>query len=187
MQGYKIERVENFSGADLQKGVVLDIRTRGEYAEKRLKAPHVFIPMDELKADAFVKQHCPDPSMPVFVLCRSGGRARVVADKLAQAGHPNTVVLDGGILSCEACGHDVVCNDPSNTNEKIAMCRTAMSIERQVRIVAGGLVFTGALLAILVNPLFALLPLCVGAGLVFAGVTDSCAMGLLLLKAPWNK
>ena len=27
----------------------------------------------------------------------------------------------------------------------------------------------------------------VGAGLIFAGVTNSCAMGMLLAKAPWNR
>jgi hypothetical protein len=27
----------------------------------------------------------------------------------------------------------------------------------------------------------------VGAGLVFAGVTDWCGMGLLLAKMPWNQ
>jgi hypothetical protein len=27
----------------------------------------------------------------------------------------------------------------------------------------------------------------VGAGLIFAGVTDFCGMGLLLARMPWNK
>ncbi len=27
----------------------------------------------------------------------------------------------------------------------------------------------------------------VGAGLIFAGVTDWCGMGLLLARAPWNR
>ncbi|MCU0707785.1 MAG: sulfurtransferase, partial [Pirellula sp.] len=27
----------------------------------------------------------------------------------------------------------------------------------------------------------------VGAGLIFAGVTDTCAMGMLIAKMPWNQ
>jgi hypothetical protein len=38
-----------------------------------------------------------------------------------------------------------------------------------------------------VHPAFIALSAFVGAGLVFAGVTDFCGMGLLLAKMPWNK
>jgi predicted branched-subunit amino acid permease len=59
-------------------------------------------------------------------------------------------------------------------------------LERQVRIAAGLLVLTGVLLGYFVNPWFIGLSAFVGAGLVFAGVTDFCGMGLLLAKLPWN-
>ena len=62
-----------------------------------------------------------------------------------------------------------------------------MSLERQVRVVAGGTAAIGALLALLVHPLFALVPAIVGSGLVFAGLTDSCMMGLLLARMPHNR
>ena len=62
-----------------------------------------------------------------------------------------------------------------------------ISLERQVRIVAGSLVFIGVLLGWFVHPAFVWLSGFVGAGLVFAGVTDFCGMGLLLAKAPWNQ
>src|SRR5690606_7429747 len=45
----------------------------------------------------------------------------------------------------------------------------------------------GGLLALLVNPLFALVPALVGSGLVFAGVTDFCPMALLFGKLPYNR
>jgi hypothetical protein len=62
-----------------------------------------------------------------------------------------------------------------------------ISLERQVRIAAGSLVLTGVLLAYFVHPGFIALSAFVGAGLVFAGVTDWCGMGLLLAKLPWNQ
>lgn len=62
-----------------------------------------------------------------------------------------------------------------------------ISLERQVRIAAGALRAAGALLVLVASPWFALLPLFVGSGLVFAGVTDTCAMGMLLARLPYNR
>ena len=65
--------------------------------------------------------------------------------------------------------------------------RKTISIERQVRIGAGSLVFISTTLGWFVHPAFFLLAAFVGAGLVFAGVTDICGMAILLAKAPWNR
>ena len=65
--------------------------------------------------------------------------------------------------------------------------KSVISLERQVRIVAGSLVFAGTLLGAFVNLYLLIIPGVVGAGLVFAGVTDRCGMGLLLARMPWNK
>jgi predicted branched-subunit amino acid permease len=62
-----------------------------------------------------------------------------------------------------------------------------MSLERQVRITAGSLVFIGVALGWFVHRGFYGLSAFVGAGLVFAGITDFCGMGLLLARMPWNK
>jgi hypothetical protein len=62
-----------------------------------------------------------------------------------------------------------------------------ISLERQVRIAAGSIVLVGAILALLVDPLFVLVSGFVGAGLVFAGITDTCGMGLMLARMPWNQ
>jgi hypothetical protein len=65
--------------------------------------------------------------------------------------------------------------------------KVPMSIERQVRIIAGGLVAVGTLLAIFASPWFLAIPLLVGCGLVYAGITDRCRMGTMLMKLPYNK
>ena len=64
---------------------------------------------------------------------------------------------------------------------------SAISLERQVRITAGTLVFLGTLLGVFINYYFLIIPGFVGAGLVFAGVTDTCGMALLLARMPWNR
>jgi len=62
-----------------------------------------------------------------------------------------------------------------------------MSLERQVRIAAGGLAATGAILALLIDPWFAIIPAFIGSGLVFSGVTDTCGMAMILAKLPYNQ
>ena len=88
---------------------------------------------------------------------------------------PNLHVLDGGVNGWVAAGSPV------------RRGAARVSLERQVRVVAGALAATGAVLALLVNPLFALLPAFVGSGLVFAGVTDTCGMAMALSRLPYNR
>ena len=68
-----------------------------------------------------------------------------------------------------------------------SLSRSAISLERQVQIAAGLLVLLGALLGWLVHPAFVGLAAFVGAGLVFAGITDTCGMGMMLARMPWNQ
>jgi Protein of unknown function (DUF2892). len=63
----------------------------------------------------------------------------------------------------------------------------ACRFERQVRIAAGALVVIGALLGLLVHSGFFAIPIFVGSGLVFAGITDTCGMGMMLARMPWNR
>jgi hypothetical protein len=62
-----------------------------------------------------------------------------------------------------------------------------MSLERQVRIAAGSLVVVASALGFFVSPYWIGLAAFVGAGLVFAGITDTCGMGMLLARMPWNQ
>jgi hypothetical protein len=65
--------------------------------------------------------------------------------------------------------------------------KKVLSLERQVRVAAGLLVLTGVILGTWVHPGFHGLAGFVGAGLVFAGLTDWCGMAMLLAKMPWNQ
>lgn len=65
--------------------------------------------------------------------------------------------------------------------------KAVISLERQVRIAAGSLVLLGVLAGAFIQPAFLILSGFVGAGLIFAGVTDWCGMGLLIARMPWNR
>jgi len=85
-------------------------------------------------------------------------------------------VIEGGMLAWSKAGLPVV-----NGELKV------WSLERQVRFAAGALVVLGVVLSLMIHPYGIALSAFVGAGLVFAAVTDTCTMGLLLAKMPWNK
>ena len=69
----------------------------------------------------------------------------------------------------------------------VVMGKAHIPLERQVRIAAGTLACAGGVLAVGVSPWFGVLPAFVGAGLVYAGVTDRCGMAMLLAKLPYNR
>jgi len=150
---------------------VIDVRTPVEFAEVHVPSARS-VPLDELKPSSLQLQK----DQPVYLLCRSGQRATKAAEKFTKEGFTQPVVIEGGTLAW------IDANLPV-TRGTIKV----ISLERQVRITAGAIVFTGVLLAHFVNFNFIWLSGFVGAGLVFAGITDFCGMGLLLAKLPWNK
>ena len=112
----------------------------------------------------------------IYVICRAGSRGQKACAKLIAANPSVRVVnVDGGTLAWEAAGLPVVRG------------RKRMSLERQVRIAAGSLIILSFALAIVVHPGLLGIAALIGAGLVFAGMTDWCGMGLLLGKMPWNR
>jgi len=151
---------------------VIDVRTPSEFRAEHVRGaePH---PLDQLDADEFCRHN--DPGFPVYILCQSGKRACIAAEKLTAAGHKNAVVIEGGTNAAKAAGVDM------------EFGKGAISIERQVRIAAGALVFLGVLAGAFIHPWFLALPAFVGAGLAFAGLTDTCGMALMLAKMPWNR
>lgn len=156
---------------------LLDVRTPGEFEADHITGAYN-VPLDTLG------EHGPEiragfaalgVAEPVVLVCRSGQRARKAEEALKAAGMTNLHVLDGGMTAWTAAGQPVRRGEPR------------MSLERQVRIAAGALAATGGFLALFVDPLFAALPAFVGSGLIVAGVTDTCAMGMLIAKLPYNR
>jgi len=153
-------------------GMVLDVRTPAEYEEVHIPGS-VLVPLQELKPEEV--RRLGGAEQDIFVVCRSGTRAKQACSKLEGAGFDRVSVLEGGMQAWEAAGGEV------NRG------RAAMSLERQVRIAAGGLVVAGVVLGLTTSRAWFGLSGFVGAGLVFAGVTDSCGMGMVLARMPWNR
>lgn len=153
---------------------LIDVRTPAEFREVHVEFARN-VPLDRLDPAALMQARNGATGDPLYVLCRSGSRGRQACEKLLAAGLTNVVNVEGGTLACVEAGLPVVRG------------RKAISLERQVRIAAGLLVLLGVLLGWFVHPAFVGLSAFVGAGLVFAGITDSCGMGLALARMPWNQ
>jgi rhodanese-related sulfurtransferase len=155
------------------RGILVDVRTPAEFREVHAQGAQL-VPLDVLDRKAVETVRGTSPG-PVYLLCASGIRATKAAEKLKGAGLDDVHVVEGGTNAWVAAGLPVVRG------------RKTISIERQVRIGAGLLVLISTSLGWFVHPAFFLLAGFVGAGLVFAGVTDICGMAIVLAKAPWNR
>jgi rhodanese-related sulfurtransferase len=154
-----------------QTTVLIDVREYAEYAAGRIPGARL-ISLGEIERRAGEINR----SFPVYVVCRTGRRAAEAQRKLIARGFNDVRNVTGGFMSWQAAGFPVERDE-----------RAPWSLERQVRFTAGLLVLIGALLAWFAHPGFVWLPALVGAGLVFAAATDSCAMGMMLAKMPWNR
>jgi rhodanese-related sulfurtransferase len=149
---------------------LIDVRTPAEYRSLHAKSALNY-PMESLDLSTF-----PYPKdQELHIICQSGGRSMKVCKQLDLAGYENVANVEGGTSAW------LDANLPSVAGKK------AISLERQVRIAAGSLVVVGAALGHFVAPGWFGLSAFVGAGLVFAGVTDTCGMGMLIARMPWNR
>lgn len=150
---------------------ILDVRTPGEFETAHISGAYN-VPLSNLSEHTAeilaVKE-------PVVLVCQTGRRASQAESTLKTTGLPNLHLLDGGMNAWLEQGNAV------------REGRKRMSLERQVRLVAGGLAAVGAILAIAVDPWFAVIPAFIGSGLVFSAITDTCGMALLLAKLPYNR
>lgn len=150
---------------------LVDIRESEEYAE-------VSIPGARLIPLSIIRKHpLTEPgavAKPVVFTCRSGNRTREEAPLLESLVSDTAYVLDGGVAGWEKAGLPV------------DRTRMPLPLFRQIQIGAGSLVLVGVVGSAFWHPMYWLSAL-VGAGLVFAGVTGFCGLGILLSKMPWNK
>jgi len=154
---------------------LLDVRTPAEHAQIHVPGVHL-TPLDRLDPAQLAGVNGFAKDQAVYILCRSGGRAKQAAQQLEKGGFTRCVVVEGGTAAWEEAGL------PVNRGEG-----KVISLERQVRIAAGLLVLLGVILGTWVHPAFYGLSAFIGAGLTFAGITDWCGMGLLLSRMPWNQ
>ena len=153
---------------------LIDVRTPAEYREIHAEGAEL-APLDRLDPKGLVARLNGSTTEPIYVICKSGSRARQACEQFLAAGIANIVSVEGGTTAWEQAGLPVVRG------------KKTMSLERQVRIAAGSLVLIGAVLGLAFHPWWIGISAFVGTGLVFSGVTDTCGMGMLLARMPWNQ
>jgi rhodanese-related sulfurtransferase len=153
---------------------LIDVRTPVEFRELHIEQARN-VPLDRLDPAVVAQARNGDKDKPLYLVCRSGSRGRQACEKFLAAGYTNVVNIEGGTLACVEAGLPIVRG------------KKAISLERQVRIAAGSLVLLGVMLGWLIHPALYGVSAFIGAGLVFAGITDTCGMGMMLARMPWNQ
>ncbi len=154
-----------------QRPRILDVRSPAEFETAHIPGAYN-VPLDLLREHrAELLDHLGEE---VVLLCRSGARATQAGQSLAQAGLPNLRILDGGMLAWQAA------------HAPVNLGRPRWDLERQVRLVAGAIVLASILASIAV-PGLKWIAGAIGAGLAVAALTNTCAMGMLLAKLPYNR
>ena len=152
-------------------GILIDVREYPEYAAGHIVGSRL-VPLGTLDQ---VSEGW-DRMAPLVLVCRSGRRAEQARLQLASKGFRALSVLEGGVEGWNAAGMPLAIAE-----------RRPWSMERQVRTVAGSLVLLTILLTYLVSRFFLIGTALIGAGLLFAGVSDICMMASLLGRLPWNR
>ncbi|WP_262285301.1 rhodanese-like domain-containing protein [Micromonospora sp. MA102] len=150
---------------------LLDVRTPAEFETVHIPGAYN-VPLDLLKEHREELRNHLDED--VVLICRSGARATQAEQALAGVGLPNLKILNGGMLAWQAA------------NAPIKQGAPRWDLERQVRLVAGSIVLASVLGSVFV-PGLKWVAAFIGAGLTFAAVTNTCAMGMMLSKLPYNR
>lgn len=150
---------------------LVDVREYAEYAGGRVEGAKL-MPLGELE-----KRHTEiDHSKPIYVMCRTGNRSGKAQEKLKKLGFENVINVAGGFEAWKK--EDLPFEKDENA---------PWDLERQVRFVAGVLILIGFALSILVHPYLIGISVFIGAGLTFSALTNTCTMGMILSKMPWNR
>jgi rhodanese-related sulfurtransferase len=153
--------------------ILVDIREADEYAREHIPGGR-HLALSQFDKTEIAAHH----GRAVIFHCRSGARTRSNAAALAAEVDEScdVLILEGGLDGWRKAGL------PTEVDR-----RRPLELQRQVQIGAGGLALLGTILGLSISPWFFAIPLFVGAGLLFAGLTGFCGMAVLLERAPWNR
>lgn len=153
---------------------LLDVRTPKEYEDTHIMQARN-TPLDTIDPARIVQERSGSASEPLYLICKSGMRAGQAYDRFVRAGFENVMLVEGGMVAWEQSGLPVLRG------------RKCLPVDSQVRMTAGSMVLLGVLLGSMIHPWFNALAGFVGAGLVFAGITDNCPLANLIARMPWNR
>lgn len=150
---------------------LLDVRSALEFSQVHIK-DSINVPIDMLSVKI---NDLSQSKQNYIVLCRTGNRSPMAADMLMQSGIHGVKVMQGGMMRWQKEGLPVIKGEGG------------VSLERQVRLIAGSLVLLGIIMAWLAHWSFIFISVFISSGLVYSGLSDNCLMGMLLMKLPYNK
>ena len=151
---------------------LIDVRSTDEFAARHIKEARS-VPLSILD----LNQIC-DKTKKIVLQCESGSRSKLAAKKLQALSKDLKIYsLDGGIRNWVEKNYAIV--------EGIAV-NNKLPLNRQVQITAGIIIVLGIVLTKLMSRLFIIIPLFIGCGLIFAGISGWCGMASLLALMPWN-
>jgi rhodanese-related sulfurtransferase len=157
---------------DIQQGsLIVDVREYPEFASGHIEGARL-APLGRVEqmAEPWRREEA------LVLVCKAGARAEQARQRLAAMGFAELMVLEGGMDRWRAEGRPVV-----------MAARQPWAMERQVRTAAGLLVLATLSLALAVSKLWLTGTGLIGAGLVFAGVSNTCMMAQVLGRMPWNR
>ena len=174
-QEHRSDLSDEVDRSDLQHRhpLYVDVRTPQEFegvhisGARNIPLPDLHRYLDELKSLS--------QKQAIMLVCRTQNRVKIAYEYLTNNGVTNCDILEGGITAWVEQGKPAIKGKPG------------ISLEGQVRAIAGGLIVLGVGLGFAVHSGFFLLPAIVGVGLLHAGLTDSCLMGMVLSKLPMNR
>jgi len=150
---------------------LVDVREPVEFAGGRIDGAKL-MPLGDIESRHKELDH----SKPIYVICRTGNRSGKAQQKLKALGFENVINVQGGFNAWQNEGLEFERDESA-----------PWDLERQVRFVAGSFVLIGFLLSIFVHPYLIGISAFIGAGLVFSALTNTCTMGMVLAKMPWNR
>jgi rhodanese-related sulfurtransferase len=168
-----MKKNNQLSTSSLKDPLYIDVRTPQEFEgmhipdARNIPLPDLHRYVSELKT--LSREH------RILLICRTQNRVKIAYEYLTNQGITNCGILEGGITAWV------------NQGKPVVRGQQRISLEGQVRAIAGGLILVGVALGLTVHSGFLLLPTFVGVGLLHAGLTDSCLMGMLLSKLPYNR
>ena len=148
---------------------LIDVRSVTEYASGHISGA-VSVPLPELEA-----RRDDIRGEDLIFICERGVRAHMARKALLPC-FPHARVLSGGMHAWRKASFPIV-----------RVSRSSWSLERQVRLIAGLIMLAGIVLGLTISPAWLAVSVIPAVGLIFAGLTDICPLGLLLGRMPWNQ
>ena len=156
---------------NLKNRLIIDVRESNEY-----KAEHILyainIPLSKINYEEIKNNRNGED---IILYCQSGKRSLEAYNKVSSSFNDKIYNLSGGINNWKTSGYS------------ISFYKKLFPIDRQTQIIMGSLVLLGIILSVFVNNYWLILSGIISLGLINAGITGWCGLGLFIAKMPWNK